>query len=317
MRPGVGIVCNAASGRVRASLREFRARGRALAGERYLEVDGVSLQGDAVPQMLSTNPEVLVVIGGDGTLHAVLGHLFAPGRTGPQPAVLAVPAGTTNMSATAFGVRGTPLAALDRLAACMDQTPGELPVRARPVLKVTRNGSPPLCGMFFGAGIIARGVEYFLDHVRDRGVTGEILSGIVMARFLVALLAPDGNRLAAPVLAEIRGIPGLEGRRPCIAILVTVLDRLLLGTRPFWGKEAAPIHATVVGAKPARLWRSLWPLITGSGDGLTPADGYHSANVSSLSMKLDGPFVVDGQCYDAGGGIVSLSVAGTLNFASP
>jgi hypothetical protein len=171
--------------------------------------------------------------------------------------------------------------------------------------------------MFLGAGVIARGVRYFLDHVRDRGVTGELLSALVMARFLMALLGPDPRGLAAPVAAEIRGMPGAEGRRSRAAILVSVLDRLLLGARPFWGTEAAPIHATIIDAPPARVFRSLWPVLSGNGAALPPGGSYHSANVSSLSVALDGPFVIDGQCYEHAGGTLSISVAGSLNFVRP
>ena len=115
-----------------------------------------------------------------------------------------------------------------------------LPGRPRQILQVTRAGSAPLCGMFFGAGIIARGVEYFSSHVRTSGVTGELASGLVMARFLGALLGADRGGLTAPVYAEIHGMDGVTGRQAFMAILASVADRLLLGTRPYWGAVRVP-----------------------------------------------------------------------------
>jgi hypothetical protein len=315
MKARVGILCNSDSGRVRSRMPGIRALCRRIAGASYAEVDGTTLDGPLVAQLLSQQPELLVVVGGDGTLHAVLGRLLASGRTGPMPAVLAVPAGTTNMSALDLGVRGRPLAVLERLRAELEQrAAASLPARPRQILQVSRAGAAPLYGMFFGAGIIARGVEYFSSYVRTSGVTGELASGLVMARFLGALLGADRGGLTAPVYAEFDGIEGVRGRQPYLAILASVADRLLLGTRPYWGAGPGPIHATTVRARPARLLASVLPVLRGRGAGLRAEDGYASANVHSLTMKLEGPFVIDGQCYDANGAQLTLGTAGPVHF---
>lgn len=315
MKARVGILCNSDSGRVRSRMPEVRALCRRIAGASYAEVDGTTLGGPLVAELLAQQPEILVVVGGDGTLHAVLGQLLAPGRAGPLPAVLAVPAGTTNMSALAFGVRGRPLAVLERLGAGLEQrAAASLPQRACPILRVTRAGSAPLCGIFFGAGIIARGVEYFSSHVRTSGVTGELASGLVMARFLGALLGADRGGLTAPVYADIDGMEGARGRQAFMAILASVADRLLLGTRPYWGSGPGPIHATTIRARPARLFASVLPVLRGRGAGLRAEDGYASANVHALTMTLEGPFVIDGQSYDAGGAQLILDTAGPIRF---
>jgi diacylglycerol kinase (ATP) len=315
MKSRVGILCNTDSGRVRRRMPEVRALCRRIAGANYAEVDGTTLDGPLVPELLSQQPELLVVVGGDGTLHAVLGRLLAPGRTGPTPAVLAVPAGTTNMSALDLGVRGRPLDVLERLRAELEQQAAvSLPGRPRPILQVSRAGSAPLCGMFFGAGIIARGVDYFSSHVRTSGMTGELASGLVMARFLGALLGADRGGLTAPVYAAIQGMEGVAGRHAYLAILASVADRLLLGTRPFWGTGAGSIHATTVRAQPARLFASVLPVLRGRGANLRAEDGYASANVHSLTMRLEGPFVIDGQIYEADGTELTLGTAGPVHF---
>lgn len=315
MKARVGILCNSDSGRVRSRMPEVRALCRRIAGANYAEVDGTTLDGPLVTGLLSQQPELLVVVGGDGTLHAVLGRLFACGHARPAPAVLAVPAGTTNMSALDLGVRGQPLAVLERLHARLEQqAAAALPGQSRPVLQVSRAGSAPLCGMFFGAGIIARGVEYFSSYVRTSGVTGELASGLVMARFLGALLGADRGGLTTPVYADIDGMEGVAGRQPFMAILASVADRLLLGARPYWGTGPGPIHATTVRAHPARLLASMLPVLRGRGERLRAQDGYASANVHSLGMHLEGPFVIDGQCYDASGAKLTLATAGPVHF---
>lgn len=320
MRPVVAVLCNPASGRVRHRLPEVRALCSAItgAGHRYLELDGAALHTGALPDFLDHPCNLLVVVGGDGTLHAVLGALFAPSHSALLPSVLVVPAGTTNMSALDIGVGGNPVSVLARLKQRLEQAAeAVLPATVRPVLAVRRAGAAPLCGMFFGAGIIARGVEYFTRHIRGRGITGEAASGLVVARFLGALLCGDGSGLTIPVPGQVQGLPGITVPGPYVAVLASVLDRLLLGMRPYWGTGPAPIHFTAVHARPARLWRSLVPLVCGRGATLRAADGYFSANVESLALTLDGPFVMDGQCYDGTGTTLELGVAGRIGFVRP
>lgn len=303
---------------MRGRLDEIRALGRKLAGDAYAEASGATIGGALVPGLLARQPALLVVIGGDGTLHAVLGHLLAPGRSGRLPALLAVPGGTTNMSMLDLGMRGRPLAVLERLQERLaQQNAASLPSRERRILKISRSGAAPLHGMFFGAGIIARGVQYFSDYVRGKGITGEVASGVVMARFLGALLGADRGGLAKPTYAEIEGMNGMTGRQPYLAILASVLDRLLLGARPYWGSGPAPIHATAIRAAPAGMLGSIPSILRGRGGRLRAEDGYASANVDALSLRLEGPFVVDGESYDAAGASVSLSAPVSLRFVCP
>ncbi len=286
-----------------------------ISGANYLEADGAALGDGSVSRLLASRPELLVVVGGDGTLHGVLNHLFAPQCVGPLPALLVVPAGTTNMSALDLGVSGAADKVLLRLRDKLAQSSSPAwSLTSRPILQVEAPAVGCLCGMFFGAGIIARGVQYFTSHIRTRGITGEAASALVVARFLAALLGADRGGLTAPVPATPEGLPGLSARQPYVAILASVLDRLLLGMRPYWGAEAAPIHVTAVKSHPGKLYRSLFPLLSGRGATLRGEEGYASANVQAMAVKLEGPFVIDGQCYDARGETLALSVAGQINF---
>lgn len=313
------MLCTPASGRVRGRLAAVRELGRALAGDRYREFDGAGMAGAEFTAFLRQAADLVIVVGGDGTLHAVLGALLDGGRATPLPALLAVPAGTTNMSALDLGIAGEPVAVLSRFRARLEQSAAAgMPATSRPVLRVTWPGARPLYGMFFGAGIIARGVEYFTRHVRATGLTGEAASGLVVARFLGALLRGGDGGLTAPVRARFEQVPGLDvAPQACVAILASVLDRLLLGMRPYWGAQNAPIHVTAVRSRPARLWRHLLPLLRGRGQGLRPADGYVSANVHRCGLCLDGPFVIDGQRYDAAGAALVLTTAGPVSFLRP
>ncbi|MCI1740080.1 MAG: acylglycerol kinase family protein, partial [Pseudomonas veronii] len=115
---------------------------------------------------------MLVVVGGDGTLQAALTSLLqTPGAKVPK--VFIVPAGTTNMSANAIGLRGSPLRAIKALTRWLthdDHTAREKPTA---VLQVSDSHTRRAqCGLFFGAGSIVTGVRYFHERVRPTGLKG-------------------------------------------------------------------------------------------------------------------------------------------------
>ena len=56
MKARVGILCNSDSGRVRSRMPEVRALCRRIAGASYVEVDGATLDGPLVPELLSQQP---------------------------------------------------------------------------------------------------------------------------------------------------------------------------------------------------------------------------------------------------------------------
>jgi diacylglycerol kinase (ATP) len=240
-------------------------------------------------------PELLAVIGGDGTVHAVLSHLYGAGRFRPHPPIALIPAGSTNMTAYDFGIRGRPGRALERLRKSLGSgQPAAVELR-RP-LQIEHGGMDAMHGMFFGAGVISAGVRYFTEHVRRPGVTGESASLTVIIRYLAALLT---GRAGDSVAAEIREDGIDAGAGTFSAVLASSLHRLLLGMRPYWGTESAPVHFTAVRQSPRALWRKLPELLAGRGAGLQAADGYHSRNLSALEIRMDGDFVVDGQIYRA------------------
>ncbi len=308
----VAVLCNPAAGRVRKDLERVRRQGRRLAGERYREAVTPAQVTDALDSLDPTH--LLVVIGGDGTLQAALSHLYP----GPWPAVLPIPGGTTNMTARDLRLRGSPGALLESLARQLEANRG-VSVRPRPVLCLERPGTAPVVGLFLGAGAIAAGVNYFRERVRGRlGVTGEKASALAVLRVLLPLLSGRSHGRRAPLSARLvlDGVQVHEGEQ--FLILVTALDRLLFGARPYWGQGPGGLRCTVVAHPPRRLLRSLPALLRGRpGRRLLPQHGYRSWNLDHLELELDGPMVVDGELYPAPehGGALQIRAAGPVPFA--
>ncbi|MBI2994363.1 MAG: hypothetical protein HYY48_09360 [Gammaproteobacteria bacterium] len=307
-----GVLCNPLSGRARRSLGPLRRAAAALPDARYREAASRLEMVAALDEFLEQSVDVLAVIGGDGTVHAALSHLFGSGTPGILPMLTVIPAGTTNMTASDLGIGGNPAALLRRLRDRLEH-PEQARIETRSVLRV-EHGEMLLHGMFFGTGIIAEGVRFFLEHVRKTGITGERGSALVMARSLAKVFwsGTQANRMLLNAALSLESEMCRE--QNYLLVFATTLQRLLLGMRPYWGREPAPIHATALAAAPLRLWRSVPCLISGRGSGLRVEDGYLSRNVSRMALQMGGEFALDGQLYgaDPGQGPVRVCAAGPI-----
>ena len=173
-----GVLCNPAGGRVRRRVQLIRASLQSLPAAVYREaLTGEEIR-DALRQCIDAGVNLLILMGGDGTVHCVLSELYRH-RQAAVPALAVLPGGTTNMTALDLGMTGKPLARIPLLAAALAR-PDAMRFITRPVLQVSHGGELRLAGMFFGCGLIAQGVKYFNSRIRRLGVTHEISGGVVM-----------------------------------------------------------------------------------------------------------------------------------------
>ncbi|WP_018716701.1 diacylglycerol/lipid kinase family protein [Arhodomonas aquaeolei] len=290
----LGLLLNPRAGGLRRPLERVRALAASLPLTAAHEADTPAGMAAALEAMAADGVTALVVVGGDGTVQAVLGQLLEARRFPRLPWLVVVPAGSTDMTARDIGLRGGPVAVLERLVSAVADA-RTLTARFRPVLGVGHGGHR-VCGMFFGAGMIADGVGYFRERVRGRGLVGEKASALAVLR-----------TLAAPFTRRPRG-RGVILREPAALappvdhglVLVSALDRLLFGSRPYWGGGAGALHCTVMPARPGRLVAALPRLLGGRpGHRLTPRRGFASGDVDAVTLDIDGDYVVDGELYPA------------------
>jgi hypothetical protein len=171
--------------------------------------------------------------------------------------------------------------------------------------------------MFFGTGAIIHGIEYCRASIHTKGVTNEIGPGLAMARTLWGIARGD-RRFARPVAISV----AFDNAPPAPAedilmLLVSSLERLLLGMRPYWGNEDGPLHVSMIRAGAHRLVRYLPALLCGKpGRHAGVAEGYQSRNVGRISLTLDGPYTLDGEMYQASrtAGPVTISAGGPITF---
>lgn len=313
------IILNPHSGRLRKRIDAARQVISAAAPRANLyEPASTTDLGTALDNCSAAAVDHLVVAGGDGTVQAVINHLFNSGRWPNLPILSIIPAGTTNMTAADIGTTGNPQRCLDRLLRSLREQ-SRLQLVTRSALKIQPPGHAPVHGMFFGAGLVARGSDMFNRRIKSTGATGESLSAIVIVHMLAGLLTGRSKGLWSPVRIDLRDDGGQDQRGNGLMLIASTLDRLLLGMRPYWGSGEGLIHTTRIAGAPRRLASALLKILAGKGDRLLPADGYYSRDNEWLELQMDGDYIVDGEFFSCAGtdGPIRISATGPLRFLLP
>jgi hypothetical protein len=243
---------------------------------------------------------LVVVNSGDGTIQAALTALFTRGAFRSLPLLALLCGGTTNMTHRDLGLRGPRVDALRRLLNWAYHGDGQALIRRRSILKVQTPACPhPLYGFFFGAACIFKGIQFFHSRVHRMGLSGDPAHLLILARFLWGL-ARRQDALVAPVPAAFRADRSGAVSKNLLLLLITTLDRLILGLRPFWSQGGGPLRLTAVSAGPRRLLRALPALVHGRGTSCaTPDNGYLSCNAREIQLDMDGGFAIDGELFSA------------------
>ncbi|EFK10753.1 diacylglycerol kinase catalytic domain (presumed) [delta proteobacterium NaphS2] len=298
--PGIGVISNPSSGGNRKGLQSVE---RMLAGyhrvlhRRAVDPEQVKV---AVRDFARHEVDLVVVNGGDGTIHAVLTALFTTHRPDQAPLLALLRAGTASMIARDVGLPGSRLQGLSRLLGWAYDGRGAASLMKRPVLRLAwEKDVQPMYGMFFGAGGIYEGIQFCLNRIHTKGVGGELAAGLTLARFLLA--SARGDRRTVPRTSIGVGLEGMEMTTMDVqVILVTTLRRLFLGMRPYWGTEEGPLHFTAIRSDPEHLLRAAPSILRGRGSRwAVPRNGYLSHNLRGLRLHIQSGFTLDGQLYQS------------------
>ena len=313
----IGMISNPLSGGNRKGLQpvETMLAGYDLALHRHV-VQPQDVQA-AICDFACRGVNLVVVNGGDGTIHAALTALFTTQWPDRLPVLAVLRAGTTSMIARDVGISGSRLQALSRLLGWAYAGRGIASIVKRPVLRLDREmGGEPMYGMFFGAGAIYEGIKFCHDRIYKKGVKGELAAGLTLARFLLA--AVKGDRQTVPATPIRLGLEETAMQDMDVQVLfVTTLERLFLGIRPYWGTEKAPLHFTAIRPDATHIFQASPFLLRGRRSRwATPGHGYFSHNLSHLRLFIQNGFTLDGQLYegDSQRGALSLRNGGEVEF---
>jgi len=251
----------------------------------------------ALAEFSSQGTDLVVISAGDGTVQAVLTVLFHKRPYERLPFIAVLKGGTTNLIADDVGVPGDQSEAVKRLLD-LDKAGGhDILVETRPVLRVDIPGVVIKYGMFLGAAGIYQGVKCHRRQQCRRGIYAYPAVTSIMVRLLLAgLIEGRGEGLLACARVSLDGHPLREDR--FLLLLVTGLERLLFGMRPFWGEGRGHLHLVAAGARPRRLPVVLSLLLAGRRPGaFKRANGYYSINADRIEIETKSGIALDGEIY--------------------
>lgn len=299
--PRLGVLNNPLSGGNRKGLGAVRKILAAYPEVCHREVLTPADVASALVDFSRQEVNIVAVNGGDGTIQAVLTVLCHQKPFETMPCLAVLRAGTTSMTAGDVGLKGSREQALRRLLLWAEGGEGEVGILHRQVLRVQVDPHQnPVYGMFLGAASIYQGIQFFHDRLNRRGFRGEWAPGLTIALFLLAVASKRGDYVApVPMTVGLDQRP--PERREYLLLMISALERLFLGLRPFWGREERTLHYTAVEARPQHLLRALPSLMRGRKNRYgTPEYGYFSHNVQEVQLTFNGGFTLDGELYKTG-----------------
>jgi hypothetical protein len=292
--------------------------------ERYPDILHVeTTHAAAVPEALGEfareGVDVLAVNGGDGTLMRALTEVIGAGEFDDRvPMIAPLRGGRTNMAALDMGAHRDPVKGLEALIAADGVGELERRVVRRRVLRVEYGPERrALYGMFFGLGVIHRGIQLTLRSFpqgRAQGVfggtlvTGALLSRLALLRERDGVLAPD--KLQFMLDGEMQ--PGGE----YTLAMACTLDRLFARMRPFWGDGDGGVPFTSIESGAKDLWKAVPGILAGRpGTHVHERNGYTSRNLDRALIGANCGFTVDGELVDPKPGqVISVTATEPLRF---
>lgn len=316
----VGLIRNPRSRGNRGPANGFTSRAQEWLGPCFVEVASPHDMREVLADFERRGVELLIVDGGDGTLHNALSVL--PPAWEMQPPRMAIMAsGNTNLVAgdVGSGVRGVKgLRSLIDFAQQGADDPRRLRTRACLELHWTDNVRPVARGMFFGAAAFTRGTDLAHGRLRSSGIfhTPEVLIAVAVSLAQSMRKASRERWLAGDAIeVAVDGQPNASGKNRFL-FLATTLNKIMAGIWPFWNDAGASLRYLEIDAEPKRLGSASFSLLRGRApQWLKDAEDYRSGGAFRIDLKLSERFVLDGEVFEPGpSGKVTLGTGPRLEF---
>ncbi|HTN97334.1 MAG TPA: diacylglycerol kinase family protein [Nordella sp.] len=252
-----------------------------------------------IAEMAAAGVTDLFVSSGDGTVQAIQTEIAE--RLAPTffPRLTLLPHGTTNMTAADLGFRNHNVNVQADFIANREPRV----IVKRPTLRVANPKDGRIRhGMFLGTGAIWQATVFCQDVVHGTGLKGDFATFATLAAAVAKALFTradphDKTRIDRPYPIGLSrdGATIVDGEH--LLLLATTLDKLILGTKPFWGGKSGPVRISTVPYPVPSILRWLLPLMYG-GEGRSAPQGAHSFSGHVFEIATKTPFVIDGEFFE-------------------
>jgi Diacylglycerol kinase catalytic domain len=271
----------------------------------HYEVEEIGQVSRALEMIARVKPKVLVVNGGDGTVQAALTELYHGGHfKGTPPPVAVLPNGKTNLIALDLGADGSPLKALEAILAIAQGNDLNQHIVARELIALTdgSENARPVIGMFLGGAGLADSILYCRHKIYPLGLPNGLshfltvlaVSASVIFGMKADFLPPKSNAVRISLLRD----GELSGRFS--VLVVTTLEKLLLGGKAGDGQAGGRLKLLAVDQRPLAILRVVWASLIG----LLGKKRYGGVHISDGDIiQIDGDessVVLDGEIFKTG-----------------
>jgi diacylglycerol kinase family enzyme len=267
--------------------------------------------GEILEQFAADKVDLLIISGGDGTIQAVVTQLAEqkPFKKKP-PRLMLLPHGTTNMTAKDLGLGAVPAERVIEAAIRPGFVKRATAVKQRNTVRISGLAQGTQHGFFFGLGAVTRAVVKCQLDVHELGLKGDWATGATLfwglANALVRPANDDPDRIyqASHMTLTVDGEP--FGADQALLFFATTLDRLIMGSRPFWNQTDDGLHITQIGYPLDKILRRLPRVMYGGDRRNLPEEHYLSRSAKKVVLNHDEAVIIDGEIHEPAAGGLTL-----------
>ena len=279
-----------------------------LSGAAVRETRSLGELENVIAEFRAAGVRAVACLGGDGTLHHLVGALLRQYDEHSAPIVLSLAGGTMNGLPRALGTGGAPEPVLRAaIAALASGTP---PVRVRHLLQITDtiNGVSSY-GFGFATGLVVRAFEHYYRSA-EPGMFDAIRASLLPLK--AALFGgPFYDKTGLDV--EIDGAKWLADPHTLVA---SVFDNPLLWFEPFGAAigDGEAFHIAMLSMRPAEITPRLWSIFRGR----CHHPGLRIGQGQEVNLHGDIGYLIDGELSTIRDRLdVRLSIGPRLRFLDP
>ncbi|MPZ44806.1 MAG: hypothetical protein GEV05_15670 [Betaproteobacteria bacterium] len=277
-------------------------RAAQLAGAQGIEViratDSAEIAA-AMDLLLDRRQQKIFILSGDGTVQAVVDRLVSLPADVPQPQLLVLGGGRSNVTAGDLGGRGDVLSKLET-ALQRWRDGAALGVEVRHVLRIEQPPAPARHGFFLAAGLVDYAIRTCHSD-REKG-SGTLRAGSAATLWsLLKLVLPAMLGQYKPPLDDLRiEVPGRKVlAKPARLLIVTTLQKRQGLFNPYAEEGLGALRFTAVGARGMGFWARLPLIVTGRFTrDMDVRHGYLSGRCDALRVLRLSSYTLDGEEFD-------------------